>query len=31
MKKLAQKDGITYTKPRYFNDWVPVIMLVMHI
>lgn len=23
MLKLAQKDGITYTKPRYFNDWVP--------
>ena len=23
MQKLAQKPGITYTKPRYFNDWVP--------
>lgn len=23
MQSLAQKDGITYTKPRYFNDWVP--------
>lgn len=23
MLKLAQKDGITYTKPRYFNNWVP--------
>lgn len=23
MQKLAQKSGITYTKPRYFNDWVP--------
>ncbi|MCO6534340.1 hypothetical protein [Lactobacillus sp.] len=23
MQKLAQKQGITYTKPRYFNDWVP--------
>ncbi|MCX8720124.1 MULTISPECIES: hypothetical protein [unclassified Lactobacillus] len=23
MQKLANKIGITYTKPRYFNDWVP--------
>ena len=23
MQKLAQKSGITYIKPRYFNDWVP--------
>lgn len=23
MQKLAQKPGITYTKLRYFNDWVP--------
>ncbi|MCX8724275.1 hypothetical protein [Lactobacillus sp. B4005] len=23
MQKLAQKPGITYTKPRYFNNWVP--------
>lgn len=23
MQSLAKKDGITYTKPRYFNDWVP--------
>lgn len=23
MQSLARKDGITYTKPRYFNDWVP--------
>lgn len=23
MQKLAQKSGITYIKPRYFNNWVP--------
>lgn len=23
MQKLAQKSGITYTKPHFFNDWVP--------
>ena len=23
MQKLAQKPGITYIRPRYFNDWVP--------
>ena len=23
MQKLANKIGITYTKPRYFNNWVP--------
>lgn len=23
MQKLAKKSGITYTKPRYFNNWVP--------